>query len=305
MRRLNDFMKCIIALAPVVYMHAVQADTIQTSNGATLIGMITNTTIESVTMQTDYAGTLTVARDQITEINKDSENADVVQSDESNWTYSVSANMNGRQGNVETIGTSFQGEAIRATNDDKFKLYASIDHAEVNDEKTTDEKIAGASFVSYVYNSWGWFASTELEQDLFENIDLRASVASGLSYRILNKSNHSLEIRTGVGYRHEAFLDHTSDNTPTLDFGLNHEWAFKPFPRINPWLEMSNILSFTPSVKDFSNYLVMQDTGINMPIGTSKLKMRMGIKNNYDSQPVVGREELDTTYYSRLLLDFN
>lgn len=325
MRRLKILLKYIVIIGPIFYLQAVQSDTILTRNGATLVGIIKGTTKELVTMQTEYAGTITIDSGQITSIKTDS-NAAIVVNDEGlpandetqitqvtdnikaiehPWKYSIAANMNGKQGNVATMGTSFQAEALRAGDDDKIKLYASIDHAEVNDKKTMDEKIAGASYVTYIYNSWGWFMSAELEQDPFEDIDLRASVSGGLSYRILNETNHSLEIRTGVGYRHETFLDETIDNSPTLDFGLNHEWTFKPFPKINPWLEMSNLLSFTPSIKDFHDYLMMQDSGINMPIGNSKLKMRLGVKNNYNSQPVPGREELDTTYYSRLLLDFN
>jgi hypothetical protein len=44
---------------------------------------------------------------------------------------------------------------------------------------------------------------------------------------------------------------------------------------------------------------------MDMPIGNSNWKLRLGIKNDYKSQPAEGREELDTTYYSRLMLDID
>ena len=166
---------------------------------------------------------------------------------------------------------------------------------------TSDETIAGFNYIAYTdeQDRWGWFLDGELERDEFESIDLRSTASTGLSYRVFNRPNHSLQALMGLGYRHESYLDDTSDNTPTLNLGMKHALI------VSTWLQMTNTLSFTPSVSDLDDYLLVQDYGINMPIGDSDLSLRLGIKNNYNSQPEAGLEKLDTIYYSRLLFRFD
>lgn len=225
--------------------------------------------------------------------------------DERYWDYSVAADLTGRQGNVDAVGTRINAEAILASENDEFKFYTSIDKAKVNGRTTADEFIIGTAYTDYVHGSWGWFLNTEFERDPFESVDLRSSVSGGVSYRVLKKPGHKLELQAGLGYRHEFLDNGIEQHTPTMDFGLDHLWKFKPLPKINPSLLMTNLLSITPSLKDLDNFLLVQDSGVDMPIGDSDWKLRVGVKNQYNSEPVRGREELDTTYYSRLLLDFD
>ena len=225
--------------------------------------------------------------------------------DERYWKYKVSADMTGRSGNVDALGARVNAEAALVSANDEFRFHVSIDKAEVNDRTTSDEFIIGTSYTDYVIGSWGWFASTEFERDPFESLDLRTSVSGGVSYRVLKGPKHRLELKAGLGYRHENLTDGTTQGTPTMDFELDHMMKFKPLPKLNPSLEMTNLLSITPSLQDLDDYLLVQDSGLQMPIGDSNWKLMLGVKNHYDNQPAEGREELDTTYYSRLLLDFD
>jgi hypothetical protein len=43
---------------------------------------------------------------------------------------------------------------------------------------------------------------------------------------------------------------------------------------------------------------------LEVPLTASLWKMRMGVTNQYDGRPQPGREHLDTTYYTRLLLNW-
>lgn len=216
------------------------------------------------------------------------------------WEYTVAADINGRSGNSEEMGTMIRTEALRE-GASELKLYASVDRSKKNGEKSSDETIIGSTYVAFASEEdrWGWFLDGELERDEFESIDLRASASTGLSYRVFNHPDHSLQALMGLGYRHESYLDDTSDNTPTLNFSLKHALT------LATWMQMTNTLSYTPSVGDFEDYLLVQDSGINMPIGDSDLSLRLGIKNNYNSEPEAGLERLDTIYYSRLLFRFD
>ena len=339
---------CRIFLMSAAWLSAgADADTVTTLNGSSVTGQIHGITKETVLMQTDFAGELTINRSQIrhlitdlpltvtlpggrvltgvVELTKDGtlslksgdlisrfparelvsgripiQDPTVPTMTASNWKYVIAADINGRKGNSDEMGTMIRTEAL-LEGDRELKLYASIDRGKQNGQSSSDETIIGSSYVTYTSDEdrWGWFVNSEFERDRFESIDLRAAGSSGVSFRVFNQPDHSLQIQTGLGYRHETFTDDTSDGTPTLDLGLKHALT------VTSWLHMTNTLSFVPSLTDFGDYLLLQDSGLNMPIGDSDLSLRVGIKNNYNDPPVAGREQLDTIYYSRLLFRFD
>jgi putative salt-induced outer membrane protein YdiY len=330
-----------------VIFHPVFADTITTKNGAILVGQVTTITPVAVTMETEYAGTITIDTGMISSLTTDmslstrledgtlligkteifddgyinirNESIDMRTSmddlmaswlpdstapieaglpQERQWHYNVGADIAGKRGNSKENGTSIRAEAVLDSDHDVLKFYTSVDRADTDGEDTSDEIIFGSSYTSYFSEKFGWYVSSELERDPFESIDLRASASAGMSYWVYNQSDFSLELQSGIGYRHESFDDGVNTNTPTLDIRINHLW------QVSTWMNLTNSLIFTPSITDFSDYLLVQDSGITMPIGGSRWSLRLGLQNDYKSEPAELRKKLDTTYYSRLLLNF-
>jgi hypothetical protein len=64
-------------------------------------------------------------------------------------------------------------------------------------------------------------------------------------------------------------------------------------------------LTFVPAIDDFSNYLFVNDSGIEIPVGSGdNWNVRMGIKNEYDSD-TTAEEKLDTTYYTKMVYSWD
>ncbi len=75
--------------------------------------------------------------------------------------------------------------------------------------------------------------------------------------------------------------------------------------RMQNRFEMNNELTFTPSIEDFADYLLTQNSWLDLPLGSFKLwKVRLGLRNDYNSMPAGDREKLDTTYYSSRIVDW-
>ncbi len=326
-------------------------DHVETKDGGMLTGTITQITKDTLTLNTDYAGKITLQRDKIlgfsseqplsvrlnsgttlsgtvqhqaqgelvikaadagltTQLDAISEGWSVGQKDpqivrleeEHNaalrkWSYEAGVDIAGKKGNSEELGIGLALAAKLAGKDDALLFYASIDKAKQNGIDTSDEIILGTDYTSYSNDPWGWYTRAELERDDFENLDLRALIGAGLNYRVFNTPEHSLELRTGLGYRHESFNDGTTEQSPTLDFGLAHFWQFAS------WGQMKNTLTYTPAISDFGDYLLTHDSGIEIPLGFSDYwQLRLGLRHDYKSIPAAGRDSLDTSYYSRLQL---
>ena len=69
------------------------------------------------------------------------------------------------------------------------------------------------------------------------------------------------------------------------------------------WFKLDSRITYVPDYANFStNYRLGQDTGIEVPLGKGGFwKIRSGISHFFNSVPVVGKEKLDTKYYSRLV----
>ncbi len=341
----------IIALTLAPGLATAGGDFVETTDGALLKGTIVGITETDIILETDYAGTLEIDRDQVrvfeteqslylrlqdgstvlgrvaregedgirvegAEVALSTEPASVTAAwgtedaapevrlmeealaeKERRWKYELGVDLSGRSGNTDRFSSAVRGSATLESTVDILRFYAAYERGEVDGETTADEILGGVSYTSYFYEDLGWYARMEIERDEFEGIDLRTTVAGGLSYRILNEPHHSLESRLGLGYRYENYLDGTSDDQPTLDVGLLHSWQF------SPWARVRNELTYQPDLQDFSDYLLNQDSGLEMPLGRADWwVLRVGVANAYNSKPHADRKKRDTTYYARLIL---
>jgi hypothetical protein len=67
---------------------------------------------------------------------------------------------------------------------------------------------------------------------------------------------------------------------------------------------MNNVLTYTPTFKDFNNYRLHHETSYEMPLAASLWKLKTGISNDYTSIPQPGIDRLDTLYFTSLILNW-
>lgn len=216
------------------------------------------------------------------------------------WKFRSSLDLLGKNGNSEEFSLGAKFEAKLKSPEDELSFFAEYEQREKNGDKTADRLAGGISYESFFSEVYGWYVRTELETDAIDEIDLRSTTAAGLSYRIINNDHQTLVARTGLGYRYTAYDGmKPNDSSPTLDFGLAHTYRFKDD------IYMENKLTYVPSIDDFGNYLIVHDSGIEIPVGRGdNWKIRMGVKNEYESQPAA-EENLDTTYYSKMIYSWD
>ncbi|MCC5834486.1 MAG: DUF481 domain-containing protein [Opitutales bacterium] len=215
------------------------------------------------------------------------------------WSYQAGADISGRSGNADSQRVGMNFRAVLSGPNDRLEFYGSYDYAETDGQRGADELKGGTRFTSFFSGDMGWFLRTELERDTFEGIDFRSTNAAGLTYRFIKRDGMDLEGSAGFSYRYETYMDGGTEDYPGLDFGLLFNWRFAD------WGRLTSTVSYVPSVEDFRDYLLEQDTGVEIPLGSSDFwRLRIGLNNRYNSDPDTGREKLDTAYYLRLLLSW-
>ncbi|MGJ3244447.1 MAG: DUF481 domain-containing protein [Opitutales bacterium] len=227
------------------------------------------------------------------------EAAEVDAQPERKWDIRLAFDINGRSGNVSE--SSFRGKSdlrLKGERDD-LHLFLAYNFRERNGELQRDEARIGGTYSNFFIDDLGWYVRTQFEQDRGENLDLRSTTASGLTYRVLKEERHELTTRLGLSYEHEMFADDQSNDDPGVDVGIEHRYEFRF------GITADTDIKFVPNARDFSDYRLLHDTGFEWPITTdNRYILRFGLNNDFKSRPDGDNRSLDTRYYSQLILQW-
>ena len=183
---------------------------------------------------------------------------------------------------------------------DHLLFYLRGSYAKEDGDKTDDELIGGIDFETRFAERHSWYARIELENDDIEELDLRSTAATGYGYYFFRETDHILRGRAGLMYRHVSYTGGDSESTVGMDLGLYHLYVF------GDWGKLITDITYTPSLENFGDYRLFHESAFEIPLARSDIwKLQLGVTNDYNSQPVPGNTGLDTTYFSRLVLEWD
>jgi putative salt-induced outer membrane protein YdiY len=215
------------------------------------------------------------------------------------WHYEAAVAITGRTGGSEKFAGAAGVKATLESSEDKLIFAGSINRAQENGNETANDWRAGVDYSAFFSDKNVWYARTELGKDKIKAIDLRSNSAVGLGRKLVKTDAQDLEVRFGIGYTFETYTRGGADfESAGLDFALINSQKLG-------WANMNNKITFTPSFEDFANFRAVHETSFDLPIKTGEFwKLRMGVNNEYLSEPPRGIEKLDTTYFTALILNW-
>jgi hypothetical protein len=215
------------------------------------------------------------------------------------WAYEAAADITGKTGNSEQIGTQFSARATLKAPEDTLQFYTAYNRQVTDGIKSADQFKAGVDYQNNFSGRWSWYVRDEGGFDRIKDIDIYNVAAFGLGYDVIKEPKHLLTLRGGISYRYERYGNPTTEdvNGAGLDLGLNHEWEFENSRLVNR-------LAIVPTFEDFGNFTLTHESYYEIPLLDPAWKLRLGISNDYNSEPGVGVEEMDTTYFTRLVLSW-
>ncbi len=343
-RKTAFFISAIVASLAAAVM--AQADVVETKSGARLLGKITKIDGTTVTLTTDYAGSLAIKQGEVASIQTDAplfvrlKGGTVVEGTvapaeagqiriksatgstttsvdkitttwapgqpdpavvalERKWSYEATVDVTGKSGNSEQLGTAFAFRATQTGPHDKFKLYTAYNRQRTDNTISADQFKAGLDYSNNFSGRRSWYVRDEGGYDHVKDISLYNTAASGLGYDFIQEKLHLLTGRAGLAFRYENYKNPVTEDVQdaALDFGLHHEYEFGRSKLVNN-------ISFTPSINDFSDFHLEHESYYEVPLMDFRWKLRIGISHDYNSKPGTGVDRLDTTYFTRLVLEW-
>jgi putative salt-induced outer membrane protein YdiY len=218
---------------------------------------------------------------------------------ERTWAYETSIDVAGKSGNKSQLGTAGQVRAKLVGPTDKLEFYTGYDRQVTNGTKSADQFRAGVDYQSNFSGSSSWYIRNEGGFDRIKDIQFYDVTAAGYGYDFVKKPKQSVTGRLGFSFRNENYKSPlTPDvNAAGLDVGLSHNLQLTDASIINR-------LTFVPSFNDFANYRLAHESFYEMPFVSPSWKLRVGVSNDYNSKPGKGVDKLDTSYFTRLVLNW-
>lgn len=218
---------------------------------------------------------------------------------EHHWSYEAAVDVTGKSGNSEQLGTAGAFRATLKTPDDTLQFYTGYNRQVSDGAKSADQFRAGIDYADNFSGRTSWYARDEGGFDRVKGIDLYNTAAAGFGYDFLKEPKHLLTLRAGLSFRYEGYTNpaHESLKSTGLDFGLNHEWEFTRSKLVDR-------LTYTPAFDDFSNFHFTHESFYEIPLADPAWKLRLGVSNDYNSKPGTGVERLDTSYFTRMVLNW-
>lgn len=218
---------------------------------------------------------------------------------ERGWAYEAAVDVTGKTGNKEQLGTAFNFRATLAGAQDTLQFYSGYDRQVSDGAKSADQFKAGVDYANNFSGKKTWYVRDEGGFDRIKDIELYNVAAAGLGYSFIKEAKHTLTGRTGLAFRYEGYKNPATSDVKSagLDLGLEHMLEFDNSKLVNR-------LSAVPSFDDFKNVIVKHESFFEIPLVNTAWKVRLGVSNDYNSQPGKGVEKLDTGYFTRLVLNW-
>lgn len=213
------------------------------------------------------------------------------------WTLTIEAGGSRSEGNTDSKNARGRIDLRRKTAQDLLQFYLAAEYGEQNKRRNRNEYLGGVNYEYMLSERWYWYARLGLEYDEFENIDIRATASTGAGYYWLKKPEHEFKTRAGIGYRHETYSTGGSQDDAILDLG----WDYRV--DVKSWMQFTQSTTYSPAWDDFGDYRLVADTGLIFPLKSDYMKLKLGFKKDYNSQPPPGVDRLDSTYYANIVVE--
>lgn len=215
------------------------------------------------------------------------------------WTYEAAADLTGKTGNKEQLGTAASFRAILEGGEDTLEFMAAYDRQVADGVKSADQFKAGVDYESRFAGRLSWYAREEGGFDRVKDIEFFNVAAAGMGHDLIRAPGHKLTGRLGLSFRYEGYRNPATVDVKAVgaDAGLKHSFRFG-------FARLVNTVSWVPSFDDFANYRLTHEGYCELPMAHPAWKLRLGVANDYNSQPGPGIKRLDTTWFTRLALNW-
>jgi putative salt-induced outer membrane protein YdiY len=306
-----------IQLSSVTEIKTDQQLHIGLKNGKTVVGTVTGAG-NTLQVATKNAGTVEAPEADITVIRNDAEETAFQKAQHPGllhgWTGGANVGFSVARGNSETENLALSFNAVHASANDKWTLYAtSID---TTNNLATPSTVAnletGGLRYDHNLNARAFvFGSADYTANALQFLDLRSIYSGGFGVHVIKNTKTTLDVFGGLAYTHETYSNGAPiPGTPFfVSYGMTSRFvALTMGDQLTTQLGKSTVLTqsanFLPDLQQTGQYQALVNIGT-----VTKLNKVLGWQNQFNdiyvSNPPIGTKTNDVVFTTGLNLTFS
>jgi putative salt-induced outer membrane protein YdiY len=217
--------------------------------------------------------------------------------EEALWKSEVEIGINGSTGNSESVSIHLGYSGSYKDENHGWKWATAYDKARNNGSISRKQFFADL-LKDWYWNSSPWFAFTQgrYDWDEFKDWDYRLSASTGVGYEFVKNDAWYVVGRFGLG-GNKTYGDEDEVFTREATLELDSAW------KISERESVDFKTTFYPSLDERGEYRNISSFNWKMSMfeQRGKLAMKIGLINDYDSQPEADTEHSDFKYHLSLV----
>ncbi|MDP8266886.1 MAG: DUF481 domain-containing protein [Candidatus Aceula meridiana] len=284
----------------------VSAEEIYFKNNDKITGTILAQEDDTVTVETQALGIVTIRREFLNEDEKEKQNsepeqvAEIQEAASKLWTREFSAGYSLSTGNTEKSQLSASFETKRKTERNEFTLKAESLYSST-DEKMDSQRYSGMARYAFSFSDnlkWYNFYKFEADHDRFSNIDYRLVPSTGVGYWFSDAEDFKFMTELGAGYEYTDYRDRTESTS---------EGIFIPRlfleKRLIGKTRISNDITMYFPVGEPEAYRVKGEAALTSPLD-DYWSLKLSVVDEFNNRPGNNTKKNDLRFISSVVYSF-
>lgn len=197
-------------------------------------------------------------------------------------------------GNTQNVGVTGSLELKREALQWRHKLRVQADYQE-SLGITTRERYLAAYEPNWKFDDRAYlYGAAQYESDRFSGFSDRVSISSGIGYSAIKTPAVKLDLEVGPAFRYTRFINDTAEQNAAARGSVDFGW------KITRGISVTQVAS--AYVQDANSTVSSKSALLTRLIGP--LSAQFSYSLQYESMPVLGRKNTDTTSRAALVVDF-
>jgi len=279
------------------YSGFVYADEIYLKNGDRISGKIIEEQGDSVAIDTEAVGSITINKrfvDRIV-VSEEIKKASVREEKDKLWHRKISVGYNKSSGNTQNNQVSTHLYANRKTGHDEFTMKGEVYYSSTN-KKMDSQKWYGMGRYAFSFwdRKWYNFYKLETDHDRFANIDYRAIPSIGTGYWFSDEPDWKAMVELAIGFEHTNFRDAFKSSNEAV---LVPRGFFKK--KFIKGLSLLQDIFLYPSLEAHGKYRLHSETALINPIN-DHMSWKISFIDEFNSDPTGSAKKNDYRLISSL-----
>lgn len=200
-------------------------------------------------------------------------------------------------GNTQTRSASFNADLEGRLEDQRLSVGLAYNYAEDHDGPTARNSRGRWKYDYFFSEPFFVFGSVLLEEDSFQDLNLRAAISGGPGHQFVEKGDLKGEYLKGLSAYGEIGLSYVDENFIQAEDNsyLAAKWALNMDWKILPKLSLFHHQEGYPGIADLENFYVTTETGIRVAIYENFVST-LQVNWRWDNSPSPGFGRSDTNY---------